>query len=72
MKLLGRWIPEEARPYLGRIVWTVLGFVIALLFLFLGFWRTILIVALTGLGYLLGTWMDGALDISRLFGRGRK
>lgn len=65
-KLIERIFPEPVRPYTGRILITLLGFVVAVLFLTLGFWRTILIVALCVIGYSVGKWADGALDTSRL------
>lgn len=58
-----KFFPESIQPYVGRILMTLAGFVIAVLFLTLGFWRTLLIAALAAAGYLLGKWEDGALAI---------
>lgn len=66
MKLIARYLPEPLKPYAGRLVLTVLGFATAILFLTIGFWRTILIVLLVAAGLLLGTWQDGALDSSSI------
>lgn len=66
MRLLTRILPESLKPYAGRIFMTAFGFIIAVLFLTAGFWRTMLILVLTVVGYLLGKWQDGALDTSRL------
>lgn len=66
MHLLTRLLPDAAKPYAGRIVMTVFGFIIAVLFLTIGFWRTLLILILSVVGYLLGRWEDGVLDLSRL------
>ena len=66
MHLLTRFLPDSVKPYAGRIAMTIFGFIIAILFLTIGFWRTMLILVLSVLGYLLGKWEDGALDTSRL------
>ena len=66
MKIITRFRPPSLRPYSGRILLTAIGFIVAILFLTIGFWRTLLIVILTGIGYMLGKWEDGALDVNRL------
>ena len=66
MRFLTRILPESLKPYAGRIFMTAFGFIIAVLFLTIGFWRTMLIVVLSVAGYLFGKWEDGALDVSRL------
>lgn len=66
MNFITRLLPQAAKPYAGRIALTALGFAVAILFLTIGFWRTILIVLLTAIGYVLGKWEDGALDVSRV------
>ena len=66
MNFLTKILPESIRPFLGRIVLTLLGFLTAILFLTLGFGKTLLILILTCIGFLLGKWADGALDLSRL------
>ncbi|MGD9559636.1 MAG: DUF2273 domain-containing protein [Oscillospiraceae bacterium] len=66
MSFLTRFFPEAAKPYAGRIIMTLFGLIIAILFLTIGFWRTLLILILSAAGYLLGKWEDGALDTSRL------
>lgn len=66
MKLIYRYLPEPLKPYSGRLVLTVLGLATAILFLTIGFWRTILIVLLVGAGFLLGSYQDGALDPSAI------
>ncbi len=71
MSFLARFFPDWMGPYAGRIVLTVLGFVVAILFLTIGFWPTILILALCVGGFLLGKWEDGAFSLARLPQRGR-
>ena len=66
MPFWARFFPESLKPYAGRIVLAILGLTVAILFLTLGFWRTILIVFKTAIGYVLGKWEDGVLDTSRL------
>ena len=43
-----------AKPYSGRIIWILAGIITAVLFLTIGFWRTILIVILALIGYAIG------------------
>lgn len=68
-----RFFPDALRPYAGRITLTAIGFAIAVLFMTLGFWRTILLVILTAIGFFIGMWIDGRIDpriwIARLRGR---
>lgn len=65
-----RFLPEELKPYAGRITLTLLGFVVAVLFLTLGFWPTLLLVILSALGFVIGCIRDGVLTTDRLpFGR---
>lgn len=66
MNILTRFLPPSLRPYSGRILLTAIGFIVAILFLTIGFWRTLLIVVLTCVGYLVGKWEDGVLDMERL------
>lgn len=66
MRFIARFLPDSMKPFAGRIVMTAFGFLIAVLFLTIGFWRTLLILILSVAGYLLGKWEDGALDIERL------
>ena len=72
MNMLSRLFPEAVRPYAGRIVLTGLGFISAVLFMTLGFWRTLLLLILTAIGFLLGKWEDGALDLGRIPLPGRR
>lgn len=46
------------RKYFGRVVGSALGLVVAVLFLTLGFWRTLLLVLCIGVGYALGMYRD--------------
>lgn len=57
-----RFFPEALRPYAGRITLTAVGFVVALLFMTLGFWRTLLLVVLMLIGFFIGLWIDGRID----------
>ena len=66
MNILTKFLPLSLRPYSGRILLTAIGFVVAILCLTIGFWRTLLIVVLTCIGYAIGRWSDGALDLEKL------
>ena len=46
------------KPFLGRCVGVLLGLVTAVLFMTLGFWRTLLLLLLGALGYILGFYFD--------------
>ena len=53
----------QLKPYRFRLVGAVIGLIIAVLFLTLGFGPTLLIVTLTLIGFLIGKWRDGALRV---------
>lgn len=44
--------------YFGRIVGVVIGFLIALIFIFFGFWRGLITIILMGLGFFVGRFWD--------------
>lgn len=54
------------KPYLGRIVLTLLGFTAGILFLTLGFWKIILLIVITAISYTLGRWKDGVWNPQKL------
>ncbi|ERG67696.1 DUF2273 domain-containing protein [Exiguobacterium chiriqhucha] len=51
-------------PYRFRLIGIVVGVVIAVLFLTIGFGQTVLIVTLALVGFLIGKWGDGALHVN--------
>lgn len=57
-----RFFPEALQPYAGRIALTAAGLAVAILFMTLGFWRTLLIVLLSLAGFFLGMWADGRIN----------
>lgn len=61
-----RFLPPSLQPYWIRIAATLLGFIVGILMLTIGFWRTLLLVLLTLGGYLLGKLLDGSLNTSRI------
>lgn len=64
-----------AKPYSGRIIWILAGIITAVLFLTIGFWRTVLIVILALIGYAIGIYKDNPmrfmrwLNVLKRFGR---
>ncbi|WP_227394887.1 DUF2273 domain-containing protein [Jeotgalibacillus aurantiacus] len=54
-------------PYRGRLLGLVIGIVLAILIITVGFGPTLLIVTLAALGFLVGMWRDGKLDIDGWF-----
>lgn len=67
-----RFFPEALKPYAGRITLTAAGFVVAVLFLTLGFWRTLLLVVLMLIGFGIGMWVDGRIDPRGWFSQRRR
>jgi len=47
--------------YKGRIIFSILGLIIGILFLAIGFWRTIFLLFVTLLGYFIGGVWDKRL-----------
>ncbi len=73
VNFIAKFLPEKMRPYAGRIVWTVAGLLVAVFFLTIGFWRTLLVLLLCGAGFVVGLWRDGKLDPDRMpWNRGQK
>lgn len=50
---------EHRRKFLG----TVIGLILAIMFLTFGFWRTFAAIALVGIGYLIGKQLDNGHDL---------
>lgn len=57
---------NEFKPYRFRIIWTALFFLLALLFLFVGFGKTLVILIFSAVGYLIGKMQDEDLDLYSL------
>ncbi len=59
---------EEIKPGTnsGKIFFTALFFFIALLFVTIGFWKTILVAALSAVGYFIGSSKDLRADVSKM------
>ncbi|MBO0422928.1 DUF2273 domain-containing protein [Enterococcus plantarum] len=53
-------------PYRNQIICTGLAVLIAILFMTIGFWKTVLLVALTGIGYFIGKTQDENRSISSI------
>ncbi|MCL9660898.1 DUF2273 domain-containing protein [Paenibacillus hunanensis] len=56
---------ELLLPYRRRILWTLLGLIVGILWITIGFGYTLLIVACMLVGYLIGKWQDGALNVQK-------
>jgi uncharacterized membrane protein len=50
------------RSYKGRIIGLVAGFIVAILLIIFGFFKTLIIVILTTLGWFIGRKFDGNTD----------
>ncbi|OJG67114.1 hypothetical protein RV09_GL003023 [Enterococcus moraviensis] len=53
-------------PYRNQIIFTILASLIAILLMTIGFWKTVLLVALTGIGYFIGKTQDEKRSISSI------
>ncbi|MGM0219586.1 DUF2273 domain-containing protein [Enterococcus sp. AZ126] len=53
-------------PYRNQIIFTSLALLMAILFMTIGFWKTVLIVILTGSGYFIGKMQDEKSSISSI------
>ena len=51
------------------IAYGLLGFLIALLILLIGFWPTFLLSIFAAIGVLIGTYQDGSIQLKRLLAR---
>jgi len=50
----------------GKFIGLVLGLIIALCLLFLGIWKTLFIVGLVILGFIIGKWYDEGFSIKKI------
>ncbi len=64
------------RKNFGRVIGSAAGLVVALLFLTLGFWRTLLIALCVGAGYAWGVYRDSREEflefVERILPKGNK
>lgn len=49
---------QFARQHPGRVIGTTLGLSCGICFVWLGLWKTLILVLLTMLGYSIGKWTD--------------
>lgn len=61
-----KYIPNGWKPYKNRILCALIGVLIAILILTIGFGKTFLICLLTGIGFLIGYWLDGKFPTEKL------
>lgn len=57
---------QSLAPYRNQIGFTLLFIVIAILFMTIGFWKTILLILFTGIGYFIGIVKDQQRTISSI------
>ncbi|MDA9470016.1 DUF2273 domain-containing protein [Enterococcus sp. 5H] len=60
-----RWF-KQLKPYRFRIIWSTLFFLMALLILLIGFWKTVILIVFAFVGYIIGKMRDEDLDIYSL------
>lgn len=60
MEADGVWavVVRYIREHPGRMLGTLAGFLLGLSFIWLGFWRTLVLGLVTTLGYAIGKWTD--------------
>ncbi|MCX7845043.1 MAG: DUF2273 domain-containing protein [Dictyoglomaceae bacterium] len=57
------------REYKGRIIGTLIGIILAISFLTIGFWRTLFWVSLTIFGFILGSFFDNKESLYEFWSR---
>lgn len=57
---------NELRPYRFRIIWTTVFFLLALILLWIGFGKTLVLLIFAAIGYIIGKMRDEDLDIYSL------
>jgi uncharacterized membrane protein len=60
---------ETLKPFRFRIIGLLAGLIIAILFLTLGFWKTILLVLLSAAGFIVGFFLDDRVDLGDIIDR---
>ncbi len=67
------YLAEQAGRHRGAVIGVLLALVAALLFIFLGFWKTIFLAILILIGYLVGKGFDDNVSLGdlwiRMFGK---
>lgn len=53
-------------PYRNQIIFTSVSSLIAILFMTIGFWKTVLLISLTGIGHFIGKMQDEKRSISSI------
>lgn len=56
---LRAWLHETFPGHENAVVWGFVGFLVALLFFIIGFWRTLLVILLVAVGVAFGQVLDG-------------
>jgi uncharacterized membrane protein len=51
-------VVKYIREHPGRVLGALVGFVVGLSIIWLGFWRTLVVGLVTALGYAIGKWID--------------
>lgn len=59
--------PREWYQYRNRIIGLIIAFIFALLWMWLGFAEALLIIIISAIGYLIGSYFDGELDLDSWF-----
>ena len=57
---------DLTKKYGRAVVYGVIGLIVAILILAIGFWATLLLAVLAGAGYLIGKYRDGNETIRRI------
>lgn len=61
-----KWLLTMWHDYRGRAVGAVAGLLLGILFLFFGFWRTLFLTIIAGVGFLVGKQVDGQDDWKKI------
>ncbi|AMB99615.1 hypothetical protein AWM75_06295 [Aerococcus urinaehominis] len=59
--------PKKWYPYRHRILCLLLAFLFALIWLNLGFFASVFVFLISAVGYFIGAYVDGELDLEEWF-----
>lgn len=59
--------PHTWYKYRGRVIGLLVAFIFALLWMTIGFGEALLIVIIAGIGYGIGAYFDGQIDLDEWF-----
>ncbi|BAL62010.1 DUF2273 domain-containing protein [Melissococcus plutonius] len=62
----GEKIKKDVQPYRFRMMWSLLFFLLSLVLLSIGFWKSFILILFAAIGYIIGKMRDDNLDVYSL------